>query len=98
MAHYSLYHLLMFFKHQQDTKFEVINQIVGIVESNLLSDSEKRELILELLHDTGMVNLDETENDATDDSSEQIEELPEPVDLYQIEILNGIVEFELNMN
>lgn len=55
MKMYSLYNLLMFFKHQQKQKYAVIEKIVSIIDSDKYSDDEMRKLIFQYLRESGMV-------------------------------------------
>lgn len=52
---YSLYNLLMFFKQQQIRNYDVIEKIVSIIDSDKYTDEQMRELIFELLRESGMV-------------------------------------------
>lgn len=45
----------MFFKLQQQQKYAVIENIVSIIDSDNYTDEQMRELIFELLRESGMV-------------------------------------------
>lgn len=74
MKMYSLYNLLMFFKLQHEQKYAVIENIISIIDSDKYTDEQMRELIFELLRESGMTEEGfESDNDVVPTEPEMIE-------------------------
>jgi len=59
---YSFFRLIVFLRSQRDRKYSEINEILEIFESNTIKNINKRELIIKLYRDFGLVEEEIDEN------------------------------------
>lgn len=77
----------MFFKLQHEQKYAVIENIISIIDSDKYTDEQMRELIFELLRESGM----------TEEGFESIEEVIVPKEPEMVDSVFQTQEFKVKM-
>ena len=96
---YSIYKLLIFFKHESLVSFGTIKKVQSIIDSEAIKEENKKEMILQVLRNAGLVEEDyrpevpdevyqEIERRHALQKSEQDDDFIIPVDVFEMKLLN----------
>jgi len=100
---YTLIDILLFLKGQKELDFQGIKVLIEIFENDSLNDNRKRLLIITGLRELGLLDIEDSV-DSTDGSKlndvifENPKEIGYTAEIYEVELINVIVGFEVFLN
>jgi|GEM_PF-5836041 len=105
---YTLIDILLFLKGQKELDFQGIKVLIEIFENDSLNDKRKRLLIITGLRELGLLDIEDSMDNSngskiielkvTDLKFQNPKEIGYTAEIYEIELLNVIVGFEVFLN